>query len=67
VDGGQLRQVFDNLLKNAVEAMPGGGRIRARLFVVGNRLFQLFALGPADKPVSPDSDRFFRSFRLVGN
>ncbi|HTP58257.1 MAG TPA: ATP-binding protein, partial [Spirochaetia bacterium] len=28
VDGGQLRQVFDNVLKNAVEAMPGGGLIR---------------------------------------
>lgn len=27
VDKIQLRQVFDNLLKNAVEAMPGGGEI----------------------------------------
>ncbi|MBN1834614.1 MAG: 4Fe-4S binding protein, partial [Spirochaetales bacterium] len=30
VDRSQLRQVFDNLLKNAVEVMPGGGAITIR-------------------------------------
>lgn len=30
VDGGQLRQVFDNIVKNAVEVMPDGGTIRVR-------------------------------------
>ncbi len=30
VDASQLRQVFDNLVKNAVEAMPEGGVIRIR-------------------------------------
>ena len=28
VDAGQLRQVFDNIVKNACEAMPGGGLLR---------------------------------------
>jgi two-component system NtrC family sensor kinase len=28
VDRSQLRQVFDNILKNAVEVMPGGGTVR---------------------------------------
>ena len=27
VDGNQLKQVFDNIIKNAVEAMPDGGKI----------------------------------------
>jgi len=30
VDGGQLRQVFDNIVKNALEVMPDGGTIRVR-------------------------------------
>jgi signal transduction histidine kinase len=34
LDEGQIRQVLINLLKNAREAMPGGGRVRVQLAVV---------------------------------
>lgn len=36
VDPGQLRQVFWNLLRNAIAAMPGGGRLRVRARVEGS-------------------------------
>ncbi len=51
VDGGQLRQVFDNLLKNATEAMPRGGRIRiATLDEEGEFAVSIADSGPGIPP-----------------
>ncbi len=42
-DPDQIKQVFLNVLKNAVEAMPGGGSIRVRWRKDSNHVFLLFA------------------------
>jgi hypothetical protein len=40
-------------------------RIRNRFYVVGRRLYQLMALSPAGEALPADTDRWFKSFRLV--
>ncbi len=42
-DPDQLKQVYFNVLKNAVEAMPGGGRIRIRWRKDPKHVFLMFA------------------------
>lgn len=37
VDGGQLAQVVDNLVRNAIDATPSGGRIDVRVSSTGRR------------------------------
>lgn len=37
-DGGQMRQALVNILRNAVEAMPGGGQIRVSVRPVGDNV-----------------------------
>jgi signal transduction histidine kinase len=53
-DEGQLRQVFSNLFKNAVEAMDGAGRLRVRIDATGIIMVE------DDGPGLPDdADRIF--------
>lgn len=39
-DGKQLKQVFINLIKNAIESMPDGGKIKVKVKVIeGNKMY----------------------------
>jgi hypothetical protein len=40
-------------------------RIRNRFYVVGRRLYQLMAIAPAGDALPAETDRWFKSFRLV--
>jgi hypothetical protein len=39
--------------------------IRNRFYVVGRRLYQLMAIAPSGQALPADTDRWFKSFRLV--
>jgi hypothetical protein len=39
---------------------------RNRYFLVGRRLYHLMSVAPAGEPLSPDTDRWFQSFHLMG-
>jgi signal transduction histidine kinase len=52
VDGAQIKQVFLNLLLNALQAMPGGGALTVRLHVSGGNL--LTAITDAGEGIRPE-------------
>jgi signal transduction histidine kinase len=52
VDGAQLKQVFLNILLNALQAMPNGGRITVRIHVSGGSL--LTAIMDEGVGISPE-------------
>jgi len=61
VDRHQVRQVFFNLLKNAVEAMPGGGRLRVS-FAAGDRLVAVSFLDSGRGIRAEDLSRIFAPY-----
>jgi signal transduction histidine kinase len=60
-DAGQLRQVFHNLIQNALQAMPGGGRLRVRIAPVPDAVhIEIADTGPGIPPER--IPRLFRPF-----
>lgn len=41
-------------------------RARNRYYVIGRRMYELLSIAPMDKPIHRETDRFYRSFRLLG-
>ncbi|MCL4426404.1 MAG: ATP-binding protein [Firmicutes bacterium] len=60
-DGNQLKQVFFNLMMNAAEAMPGGGRIFVRTSSDGDRV-RLDLRDTGQGIVPADRERIFEPF-----
>jgi hypothetical protein len=54
-------------LQVEIEMDATKGRARARLYAVGEKLYQLISVAENDKPISPDTTRFFASFHLLGD
>jgi len=48
-----------------IEVEAGKYHSRNRYYVVERTLYQLLSVAPMGRPISPETDRFFNSFRLV--
>lgn len=63
-DEGQLKQVFINLLKNSVEAMPGGGIVDIAVQGLGNKKMSIKlkdnGIGIAEELIPRLGDPFLR-------
>jgi signal transduction histidine kinase len=61
-DSGQLKQVFWNLSRNALQAMPSGGTLRAHLEMNSNDRLR-FSFTDTGRGMSPDQvERLFEPF-----
>jgi hypothetical protein len=48
-----------------IDVKGGELRFRARVFLVGTRLYQVVAFGPKEAITSKEADKFFESFKLT--
>jgi two-component system sensor histidine kinase PilS (NtrC family) len=61
-DAGQMKQVFWNLSRNALQAMPNGGTLRAQLEMNSNNRLR-FSFTDTGRGMSPDQvERLFEPF-----
>jgi hypothetical protein len=52
-------------LEEPAEAERKGHRIRNRYYIVGRRVYQLMVIAPAGERFPAETERWFKSFRLV--
>ncbi len=58
--------LLDGYIGLQVELESDKYRARNRYFAVGRRMYELLSIAPMEKPIHKETDRFYRSFRLVG-
>jgi hypothetical protein len=52
-------------LEIQIENSDGTSSLRSRIFLVGDRLYQVMVVGPKGQSTSPDTTKFLDSFKLV--
>ncbi len=58
--------LLDGYIGLQVELESEKYRARNRYYVVGRRMYELLSIAPMEKPIHRETDRFYRSFRLIG-
>jgi hypothetical protein len=62
---GRYRGSLIELESQIPEIARKSHRVRNQYYVVGRRLYQIMAIAPAGEPFPAESDRWFKSFRLI--
>lgn len=65
IDCAQARRIFDNLLTNAIQAMPEGGAVTVRAIETGDRV-QIYVADTGAGIPAPVRDRIFEPFVSQG-
>jgi hypothetical protein len=57
--------MLDGYIGLQVELESDKYHARNRYYVVGRRMYELLSIAPMDKPIHRETDRFYRSFKLI--